>query len=456
MSTSLWPMRRLLRTLWCFLVFIVISIFPFIVWKFHSTGYSVRYQAWFYGGIFVLLTLPVSIYEMALHLEYYTRPDLQKFVIRISWMVPFYSLDAWLSLRFFTAHVYVDPLRECYEAFVIYSFYSYLVAYLVSKVGNLEIHLLSKPELNHIWGVQYLCKTWPMGGAYLWQCKKGILNYVVLRPFLAALGMISEAGGFHNVGSFFGMWFWIFLINNFSQIWAIYCLVMFYRATREDLDPIRPIAKFLLIKAIVFLTFWQSIAISIVFSLDLIKTEKWTTYDTDDVSAGVQNFFICVEMFIAALAFAYVFPPKDYMDESDPRRGFFKNVFNMFDVRDVVDDVSSHFEDGMIRSKEQVRNVTHQIGKMFKSPGSIMNRNSWTDFSVHEEEAGESLLQSSSNSSFTNREVALSSGPSSIGNEERNSTGSSEVAAAETQTDSEKEIKRMEVIRESDSSPHGY
>lgn len=30
------------------------------------------------------------------------------------------------------------------------------------------------------------------------------------------------------------------------------------------------------------------------------------------------------------------------MDESDPRRGFFKNVFNMFDVRDVVDDVSSN------------------------------------------------------------------------------------------------------------------
>lgn len=133
---------------------------------------------------------------------------------------------------------------------------------------------------------------------------------MVLRPFLAALGMISEAYGFHNVGSIFGMWFWIFLINNFSQIWAIYCLVMFYRATREDLEPIRPIAKFLLIKAIVFLTFWQSIAISIVFSLDLIKTEKWTTYDTDDVSAGIQNFFICIEMFIAALVFAYVFPPK--------------------------------------------------------------------------------------------------------------------------------------------------
>ena len=69
-----------------------------------------------------------------MHLAYYSRPDLQKYVIRISLMVPIYSLDAWLSLRFFHAHVYVDPLRECYEAFVIYSFYCYLVAYLTHRV----------------------------------------------------------------------------------------------------------------------------------------------------------------------------------------------------------------------------------------------------------------------------------------------------------------------------------
>lgn len=153
---------------------------------------------------------------------------------------------------------------------------------------------------------------------------------------------MGETWGFYNVGAFVGVWFWIFLVNNFSQIWAIYCLIMFYRATREDLNPIRPVSKFLLIKAVVFLTFWQSIAISAVFSLNLVKTEKWTTYDTDDVSAGVQDFFICVEMFFAALLFAYAFPPKDYMDEDEPGSGFLKNIVNMFDVRDVVEDVSSN------------------------------------------------------------------------------------------------------------------
>ena len=59
----------------------------------------------------------------------------------------------------------------------------------------------------------------------------------------------------------------------------------------------------------------------------------------DDIAAGLQDFLICVEMFIAALAHAYSFPPRDYLDPTHPKIGFLKSVKVMFDVRDVVDDV---------------------------------------------------------------------------------------------------------------------
>lgn len=283
---------------------------------------------------------------------------------------------------------------------------------------------------------------------------------------------------------------------------------MFYRATKDDLKPIRPVAKFLLIKAIVFLTFWQSIAISIVFSLDLVKTERWTTYDTDDVSAGVQNFFICIEMFVAALVFAYVFPPKVIYCKSklgtkgmqfrtiwmnlihaevslrmcltclmwvmslmmfpvsqQQHNGFFVFVYERFVLTD-------HFEDGMIRSKEQVMNVTQQIGRMFKSPAHQLKQrythitylvNVWFACVVssiversdraRNDEAVQSLLHSgSSQGSSVGREVALSD--ARMFDENSATSSESEVSANQpTSSSSRKETGLLEIIHETDTSP---
>ena len=43
--------------------------------------------------IFVLLSVPVSLYEIAMHLENFSRPKLQTRIIRILFMVPIYALD---------------------------------------------------------------------------------------------------------------------------------------------------------------------------------------------------------------------------------------------------------------------------------------------------------------------------------------------------------------------------
>ena len=262
--------------------------------------------------MFVILAVSASIYEVAMHLEHYNRPALQIRVIRILWMVPIYGLDAWLSLRFSDARIYIDPLRECYEAFVIYNFYCYLLAYLEEEYGDVDTYFRSKPPVQHPWPANRFLKPWPAGQEFFWETKRGVLSYVITRPLLTAVGVVAGICDVYGDGEFRHdrAYPYIAFFGSLSQTWALYCLIVMYQGCKDELRPLRPLSKFLVIKAVVFLTFWQSVGIALASKFGLLKPATWSTYDSDDVAAGLQNFLICVEMFAAAIAHAHAFPPR--------------------------------------------------------------------------------------------------------------------------------------------------
>lgn len=79
------------------------------------------------------------------------------------------------------------------------------------------------------------------------------------------------------------------IVLNFSQMWALYCLVQFYNVTHERLEPIRPLAKFISFKAIVFATWWQGVGIALLCAFGVLPNQE-------QLQTGLQDFLICIEV----------------------------------------------------------------------------------------------------------------------------------------------------------------
>ena len=50
---------------------------------------------------------------------------------------------------------------------------------------------------------------------------------------------------------------WITIVYNITYTLALYALLLFYLGTHDLLAPFKPMLKFLVVKSIVFMTFWQ-------------------------------------------------------------------------------------------------------------------------------------------------------------------------------------------------------
>ncbi|XP_028400020.1 transmembrane protein 184C-like [Dendronephthya gigantea] len=326
-----------------YILLLCISV-PLCIWELHNRRAQTHTQAWFIGAIFVFFTIGFAFAGIIQHLLNYTKPHLQRYILRILWMVPIYSISSWLALRFPSGAIYLDSIRECYEAFVILSFLAYLLSYLYAEYADFDRVMEAKPQVHHLFPVCCL-PDWQMGKEFIENCKHGVISYTVVRLLSTFVAFVTELSGHYNEGNFDfkSAWSYIVVITNFSQMWALYCLVLFYKATHKELQPIKPFGKFLCIKMVVFATFWQAALIGILVKAGVISGEKtWEFKDVEDVSTGIQNFCICVEMFIAAVAHYYVFSHTPFVDPNAPSYPCWASFRSMFDMSDVRQDMTNH------------------------------------------------------------------------------------------------------------------
>ena len=108
------------------------------------------------------------------------------------------------------------------------------------------------------------------------------------------------------------------VVLNFSQTWALYCLIQFYNFTKEKLEPIKPLAKFLVFKSIVFLTWWQGVILALLFSLGVFQGG----FFVHELKTKIQDYIICIEVSNFRLKFTWVLRITKILAQNYPRIKF--------------------------------------------------------------------------------------------------------------------------------------
>lgn len=119
----------------------------------------------------------------------------------------------------------------------------------------------------------------------------------------------------------------------------MYCLIQFYVQLRntEELAPNQPFLKILAIKLVIFLSFWQSVSISVGTStLQVIRPNEVIAYP--DLKVGIPSLLLCVEMAMFAILHLWAFPYHPYARRAKgSSQGGFLGVRALWDAINIWD-----------------------------------------------------------------------------------------------------------------------
>ncbi|XP_066129628.1 transmembrane protein 184A [Saccopteryx bilineata] len=308
------------------------------------------------SGIFVWTALVLTCHQIYLHLRSYTVPNEQRYIIRLLLIVPVYAFDSWLSLLLLGGHqhyIYLDSVRDCYEAFVIYSFLSLCFQYLGGE-SAIMAEIRGKPVRSSCFYGTCCLRGMAYSIGFLRFCKQATLQFCIVKPVMALVTIVLQAVGKYHDGDFniHSGYFYVTLIYNISVSLALYALFLFYFATRELLQPFEPVLKFLTIKAVIFLSFWQGMLLAILERCGVIpevQVVDGSRVRAGTLAAGYQNFIICVEMLFASVALRYAFTCQVYSEKDNapaptaPMQSISSGLKETMSPQDIVHDAIHNF-----------------------------------------------------------------------------------------------------------------
>ena len=285
------------------------------------------------AGVFSVMASSLSFYLIFKHQANMTWVAVQSKVCAILWIVPIYATTSWVALLVPSAGLYLDLFRDCYESYVLYIFLSLMLSYLNADLEYDTVAAMDSPAtdlglgLGHMGNhtgasgyqqlAEYLerkrppprlpfpfsalpCGDLPKGAKFLQWCKVGTLQYCVVRPLTTVAAVVLNLLGLYRESNFSPKYGFVYLTTlvNVSIAFAFVVLVTFYTSLKKKLAPFSPVGKFLCIKAVIFATFWQAVALAVAVKVGWIR--GFDSYSAGNVARSLQDALVCVEMLAVA------------------------------------------------------------------------------------------------------------------------------------------------------------
>lgn len=279
------------------------------------------------AGVFGGVASIITIIQIIHHWRNWVHAPSQRRVIRILALVPVYGILAFLSCIFLDVELYFQAIIDCYESYVVYCFVILLTKYLGGHNGVAKT-VESKGTLKWVWPLNYCFKPAIANERWVWWIKWSVLQYCWVAVACAFATLVTNVCGVYKDGVFAvdDGYLWVTVAINISQCVALYALVWLYQATKQELRPFHPVAKFLAVKALVFFTFWQSVLISGLAYINILHDQTCDTnvdpschgnpqgFTVTEEKVLLENVLICVEVFCFAIAHHWVFSFNTYKD----------------------------------------------------------------------------------------------------------------------------------------------
>ncbi|KAJ8130316.1 hypothetical protein O1611_g3315 [Lasiodiplodia mahajangana] len=281
------------------------------------------------AGGSTIISYIVSFYLIWQHALNYTKPREQKHIIRILFMVPIYATSAFLSLWFYWHAIYFQVISEAYEAFAIASFFA-LMCHLVApdlheqKEFFRQLHPVKPWILPLNWfakccGGERGCWRTPKSGLtwfnIIWI---GVYQYCFIRVAMTIVAVVTQHFDRYCESSNSPVFahVWVIVIEAIAVTIAMYCILQYYSQFRQPLAEHKLGLKVLAIKLVVFLSFWQTIAISLATSstLHIVSANEKLAYP--DLKVGIPSLLLCVEMALFAILHLWSFPYAQYKEDA--------------------------------------------------------------------------------------------------------------------------------------------